>query len=92
MRFLCVLKNLLEIIFDCMIYYKNCCLEIKNVKDFLVFLYNKLWNDFSKFKSKFREVNLYKLFDGILINFDIIGDIIIFEVGCVLISGLGLFC
>lgn len=91
-RSLCASKNSPEIILDCMIYHKNCCLETKNAKNLLVFLYNKLRNDFSKLKSKFREVNLYKSFDGTLTNLDTTGDIIILEAGCVPTSGLGLFC
>lgn len=91
-RSLCASKNSPEIILDCMIYHKNCCLETKNAKDLLVFLYNKLRNDFSKLKSKFKEVNLYKSFEGTLTNLDTTSDIIILEDGCVPTSGLGLFC
>lgn len=92
MRLLCVLENLLEIIFDCLIYYRNCYIEIKDVKEILIFMYNRLWNFFSILESKFREVSLYKLFDGILINFDRLGVVIVIKVGCILISGLELFC
>lgn len=84
---MCVLENLLKFVFDCLIYYKICCLEFRDVIYFLCYLYYKLWDLFYILKNKFRDVMLYKLYDGSLINFVMNGDIIVMEVGCILIIG-----
>lgn len=91
-RLLCASENSPKLVLDCLIHHKTCCLESRDATYLLRYLYHKLRDSFYTLKNKFRDVMLYKSYDGSLTNLVTNGDIIVMEAGCIPTIGLQVVC